>query len=151
MQNRPDSDILHEFSRICHAHQLKITPQRIAIFKQLSHLGTHPTADAVFQLVKSEYPNISFDTVNRTLLTFAKIGIVDVVETFGGARRYDPNLARHHHLHCSKCGRVFDIYNQSYDNLAVPEKILEQFQITDKRVILKGVCKACRKKIHQSS
>jgi hypothetical protein len=38
-------------------------------FQELENLITHPAAEAVYQIVEKEYPNISFDTVNRTLLT----------------------------------------------------------------------------------
>ncbi len=107
-------------------------------------MDTHPTADAIYQIVKGEYPNISFDTVNRTLLTFAEIGIVDIVEIFGGAKRFDSKVTTHHHLHCIRCGNVFDFYCRAYDNLKVPEEVCEQFQVVSKRVVLKGVCKTCR-------
>ncbi len=144
MQKVARKDKIHEFVGFCQAHQLKVTPQRMAIFNQLLNLDSHPTADAVYQIVRKKYPNISFDTVNRTLLTFSKIDIVDVVEIFGGAKRFDPNLKNHHHLHCNQCGKVFDFYSRAYDNLKVPEELHAQFQVTSKRVVLKGLCNECR-------
>jgi Fur family peroxide stress response transcriptional regulator len=134
------------FLQTCHKHGLKITPQRVAIFQELLISTTHPTADAIYQIVKKEYPNISFDTVNRTLQTFAEIGIVDVVEIFGGAKRFDPNVTNHHHLHCTQCGKIIDFKNRSYDDLEVPEEVRENFKVISKRVVLKGICKTCLKK-----
>ena len=145
MQEKNSAEKIDDFLKICQKNHLKITPQRVAIYKELLKLDTHPTADAVYNIVKREYPNISFDTVNRTLLTFAEIGFVDVVETFGGAKRFDPKVTIHHHLHCIRCGKVFDFYNRAYDNLAVPEDVHEQFEVISKRVVLKGICKTCRK------
>ncbi|MEZ4550746.1 MAG: transcriptional repressor [Desulfobacterales bacterium] len=87
---------------------------------------------------------ISFDTVNRTLLTFAEIGIVDLAEGHGTPRRFDTNLVPHHHFFCIKCGRLTDFICKAYDNLEIPEKIKENFTITSKRVVLKGICDACR-------
>lgn len=145
MQRDNRTDNVQEFKEICHKHHLKITPQRVSIYRELLNLDTHPTADAVYQIAKKEYPNISFDTVNRTLLTFAEIGIVDVLEIFGGAKRFDPNLKSHHHLHCTQCGKVLDFYNEEYDNLHVPEAVHRQFQVISKRVVLKGICKECSK------
>ena len=133
------------FLDICQQHQLKVTPQRVAIYQELLKSDTHPTADSIYQVVKREYPNISYDTVNRTLLTFAKIGVVDVVETFGGAKRFDPNVANHHHLHCTQCNKIIDFQNQVYDNLKIPEGISDNFQVISKRVVLKGLCKTCLK------
>jgi Fur family peroxide stress response transcriptional regulator len=144
MRKKSAADRLQEFSQICHKHHLKITPQRVAIYQELLNSDAHPTADAVYQIVKGEYPNISYDTVNRTLLTFAEIGIVDVVETFGGAKRFDPNVTDHHHLHCTRCGKIFDFVHRAYDHLEVPPEVRDQFKVTSKRVVLKGICKACR-------
>jgi len=46
----------------------------------------------VYQEVKKEFPNISFDTVNRTLLVLLGKGLVKMVESGYGPRRlYVPN------------------------------------------------------------
>jgi Fur family peroxide stress response transcriptional regulator len=144
MQKRNPAFDRDKFKRVCREHRLKITPQRVAIYKELVKSETHPTTDTIYQIVKKEYPHISFDTVNRTLLTYAETGIVDVVEIFGGAKRFDPNINNHHHLHCTQCGKVFDFYSRAYDNLKVPDELQAQFQVTGKRVVLKGLCRECQ-------
>jgi len=149
MQKENGEDKFHEFIQICQRHRLKITPQRVAIYQHLLGLDTHPTADAVYQIVKKEYPNISFDTVNRTLLTFAEIGVVDIVEIFSGAKRFDTDVTVHHHLHCLQCGKVYDFHSAIYDNLSVPEGVQEQFRVLSKRVVLKGFCRTCQNENHQ--
>jgi Fur family peroxide stress response transcriptional regulator len=123
MEKNTRQDQAKTFSEIFQHHQLKVTPQRVTILQALINSSTHPTADAVFQVARKEFPHISFDTVNRTLLTFAKIGIVDVVEVFGGAKRFDPNMARHHHLHCVQCGEIIDFQSRAYDDLIVPDDV----------------------------
>jgi Fur family peroxide stress response transcriptional regulator len=97
----------------------------------------------VFRAVKKKFPNISFDTVNRTLLTFADIGVVDVVETFGGPKRFDPDTSNHHHLHCVACGRIIDFDDEGYARLEVPKAIATTFKVISRRVILKGFCDTC--------
>jgi Fur family peroxide stress response transcriptional regulator len=134
---------VQEFIAACRQHQLKVTPQRVAIYRALIQSDQHPTADMMFQTVRNEYPNISFDTVNRTLLTFAGIGLVDVVEVFGGPKRFDPDVADHHHLHCTGCGRIIDFRNERYAHLEVPAEIARKFTVISKRVVLKGLCEAC--------
>ena len=60
-------------------------------------------------VLRNSLQNLSqhfFDTVNRTLLSFAHMGILDIVEGYGYPKRFDPNLARHHHFHCLKCHRI---------------------------------------------
>jgi Fur family peroxide stress response transcriptional regulator len=132
------------FTEKCKAYHLKVTPQRTAIFNILAETGNHPSADEIFKKVHTEFPNISFDTINRTLLTFAEIGIVDLAEGHGTPRRFDTNLAPHHHFFCIKCGKIKDFNCKACDALAVPKEIRENFTITSKRMILKGICDECR-------
>ncbi len=128
------------FIETCRSRQLKITPQRVAIFRLLIQSKQHPTADLVFRAVQKKFPNISFDTVNRTLLTFTDIGVVDVVETFGGPKRFDPDIENHHHLHCMACGRIIDFDYAGYARLEVPQAIATTFTVISKRVVLKSFC-----------
>lgn len=107
MQNTAIDHRVQQFIETCRHHQLKITPQRVGIYRALIHSNQHPTADLMFRTVKEDFPNISFDTVNRTLLTFAGIGVVDVVEVFGGPKRFDPDITDHHHLHCLRQNHRF--------------------------------------------
>jgi Fur family transcriptional regulator, peroxide stress response regulator len=146
MQNKEMNRRVQLFIETCRRHQLKITPQRVAIYRVLIQSKQHPTTDLVFRAVKKEFPNISFDTVNRTLLTFADIGVVDVVEAFGGPKRFDPDTTAHHHLHCMACGRIIDFEYEGYARLDVPKAIASTFKVISRRVVLKGLCEACSPK-----
>ncbi|MGB6338723.1 MAG: transcriptional repressor [Candidatus Aminicenantaceae bacterium] len=130
---------------MCKEHGLKITPQRCAIYKEIYGVDDHPSAEDVYKSIHKEYPNISYDTVNRTLLTFADVGLVDILKGQSGPRRFDPNTDSHHHIYCVDCGEVFDFYNEEYDNLEIPSDIQHKYDIIGKRVVLKGVCKKCKK------
>ena len=143
MQGEGKNTLLKNFAETCKAHHLKVTPQRMAIYRELLGSTDHPTVDAMFQTVKKEYPNISYDTVSRTMLTFAEIGMVDLVEVYGGAKRFDPNVTNHHHLHCVSCGKILDFHNDEYNNLVIPDEIRQGFKIFASRVLLKGFCEQC--------
>ncbi|MBN1347876.1 transcriptional repressor [candidate division KSB1 bacterium] len=144
MQKTPSKNWFEEFTVKCRRYNLKVTPQRIAIYREIIVSKMHPTADEIYRSVKNEYPNISFDTVNRTLLTFAQIRIIDIVESYSGARRFDPNTEDHHHLHCIKCGKIMDFIHEKYDSLEMPECLPENFRIINRRVVLNGICRRCQ-------
>ena len=132
------------FHNKCKQYHLKVTPQRSAIFNILSETDNHPSADEIFKKIQQKFPHISFDTVNRTLLTFAEIGIIDLAEGHGTPRRFDTNLQPHHHFFCVKCGQLTDFDCKACDNLKIPEKIRSKFLINSQRVVLKGLCDLCR-------
>jgi Fur family peroxide stress response transcriptional regulator len=137
---------LVNFRKECKKHNLKITPQRIAIYKKLLQSCDHPTADQIFQTLKGDFSNISYDTVNRTLLSLADIGLIDVVKSPGGPRRFDPNTAGHHHLHCVRCGKISDFQSEACDKIKIPNTIDNGFTVLSTRVVINGICKDCLKK-----
>jgi Fur family transcriptional regulator, peroxide stress response regulator len=131
----------------CKKHNLKITPQREAIYKVLVTDKTHPTADSIWKKVKKTCPNISLDTVNRTLISFSELGIIDTIICSGQGKKYDPNAKAHHHLKCIKCGEITDFYNSTYDSLSIPKDVIKEFTVLKKKVVLTGVCSKCKKRI----
>jgi len=50
MQKNDRAGKIREFSRICQAHHLKVTPQRVAIYQEVLNSDTPPTADNIYQI-----------------------------------------------------------------------------------------------------
>jgi len=134
------------FQARCREAGLKVTPQRMAVYKVLIESKQHPSADMVFRKVREVIPNISLDTVNRTLLTLAEIGAASIVEGSGDVKRFDGRLETHQHFKCIKCRRIFDFHYKPFDNIAVPKNISRRFVVLKKTVYLEGICDLCAKK-----
>ncbi|NWF76128.1 MAG: transcriptional repressor [Nitrospirae bacterium] len=132
-----------EFFNRSRENGLKITPQRTAIYQEFLKAKNHPSADTIYKRIRKKIPNISFDTVNRTLLTFSRIGIANIVEGYGQSKRYDPDIETHHHFRCIKCNIIIDFHNKEYDNLTIPKDIKKQFKVVNKKVVLEGLCPKC--------
>ena len=146
MGSSPDKTKMDIFYRKSKEHGLKITPQRTAIYQELLKAKDHPSADIIYKKILKTIPNISFDTVNRTLLTFSKIGITNIVEGYGQPKRYDPDINTHHHFRCIQCNSIMDFYDKNYDNIAVPEEINKQCTVISRKVVLEGLCSKCRRR-----
>lgn len=132
------------FQEYCRRHHFKITPQRVSIYKELMSSDEHPSALKIFRKIRIFYPNISLGTVNTTLLTFAKIGLIKIVESSGDPKRFDSKLTNHHHFRCLKCGKIVDFCNQEYDALKIPNTLKKKFIVLDKIVHLQGLCDKCK-------
>src|SRR4030042_6559969 len=147
METRLEANTMMEiFYRRSKEHGLKITPQRTAIYQELLKAKDHPSADMIYKKIAKKIPNISFDTVNRTLLTFSKIGITNIVEGYGQPKRYDPDMDTHHHFRCIQCNSIIDFHNKNYDKIDFPEKLQQQFAVFSKKVVLEGLCDLCKKR-----
>lgn len=145
MLRKTKKENLDVFRQKCKAHNLSMTPQRLAIYEVLIGAKDHPRTEDVFDQVKQTFPDISLDTVYRTLNTFSEIGIVHIVEGYGEAKRYDPDTESHHHFRCLRCGRLIDFRQKSFDNLKIPAIIRSQATVSTVKVILEGLCDQCRK------
>lgn len=144
MQNKARNEDLAFFCDYCHKHGLKITPQRIAVYNELAKARNHPSTEVMYRAVRRRHPNISYDTVNRTLQTFVDIGLVSLVEGIGGVRRFDPDRELHHHFHCRVCGRIFDFHYEEFDVLEIPDHIRDVVSVESKQAVLSGICRRCR-------
>jgi len=127
----------------CRETGLKITPQRMAVYKVLIESTEHPSAEVVFRQVRKTFPSISLDTVNRTLLTLSDIGAAFVVEGSGDAKRFDANLKNHQHFKCLKCKRIMDFHHEAFDAIDIPENLVPGYTVLKKTVYLEGYCDLC--------
>ncbi len=134
---------LHTFQAQCHAVGLKVTPQRMAVYKALVESEEHPSAEVVFRRLRRTFPSISLDTDNRTLLTHSAMGAAFVVEGSGDAKRFDANLGVHQHFKCLRCRRIIDFHHEPFDEIEVPENLAGRFTVLRKTVYLEGLCDRC--------
>ena len=146
MKDKRVNNLSDSFYKKCEESGLRITPQRKMIYDELIKAKDHPSADALYRRVRKDLPNISFDTVYRTLLSFTQLGIATLVEGSGEQKRFEPNLHQHHHFRCIKCHTIFDFENKAYDEIPVPTQACKYGTIINKRVVLEGICSKCRKK-----
>ena len=123
----------------------KLTPQRIAILKWLDGNTGHPTAEDIFTQIKKEYPTVSFATVYNTLQALKEKGEILEVTIDYEKRHYDPNIAPHHHIICTECNKISDVFKDYSDSLMLPNEILKEFKTIRNHIDFYGICKECQK------
>ncbi|MHC4174330.1 MAG: Fur family transcriptional regulator [Planctomycetota bacterium] len=131
------------FINLCRKKGLKVTPQRVTVYRELVGTNKHPSAEKLHSKVKKRFPSISLDTVNRTLLTLAEIGAAFVVEGSGDFKRFDANLCDHQHFKCVKCRKIIDFHHEPFDGIKLPQEIEQKYKVLRKTVYLEGICDSC--------
>jgi Fe2+ or Zn2+ uptake regulation protein len=122
---------------------LKVTPQRICIFEVLSGVETHPSAEAVYAEARTRMPTMSLKTVYQTLNDLADMGEIQQLDMGTGASRFDPNIDAHHHLVCTSCGKVRDLY-ADFSSVTVPPGAAQGFALGTPEVVFRGLCDSCQ-------
>lgn len=125
---------------------LKMTPQRIAIVRLFAVDESHPTAQALFERLRPEFPSMSFATVYNTLDALANAGLSGTIR-LGNAARFDPNTLPHHHAVCDGCGAVRDLPARSLASSSAARRRIARvapgFQVRAVERIYRGLCPAC--------
>jgi Fur family peroxide stress response transcriptional regulator len=119
---------------------VRLTHQRLEIFRELAGSEEHPDALTVFRSVQGRVPTVSLDTVYRTLWKLHDLGLVSTLGADRDRARFDANLDRHHHFVCVECGAVRDFESDSFDGLRVPETVKALGSVVDTRVEVRGLC-----------
>ncbi len=141
---------LKKFEQLCRENGIKITHQRMEIFREIASSSDHPSVEQMYNNLKPKLPMISLDTLYRTLSTFETIGIISKVSVSDNRGRFDSNLVPHHHLVCTKCKGILDFYWPTLDKIKVPSETKKWGKILAKQVELRGICADCLKRDQKS-
>lgn len=134
---------MKHFEAVCRDEGVKLTHQRIEIFREVAQTGDHPDADQVFQRVRNRMPTVSLDTVYRTLWLLNDLGLVVTLGSSRERTRFDANLNSHHHFVCEQCGYTRDFYSNEFDNIKPPDSIGSYGKAETTHVEVRGVCLEC--------
>jgi Fur family ferric uptake transcriptional regulator len=110
---------------------------------------SHPTASEIFNAVRVQYPKVSLGTVYRNLEVLAAEGLIQRLNSPGAEARFDGNVACHHHLHCSACGRVDDLMLFSRNLLEDLPDDPHGYKVTTYNFEVIGLCPSCQEKYHR--
>ncbi len=134
------------FETVCRAKGIKITHQRMEIFREVAQSGDHPDADQVYQRVRGRLSTVSLDTVYRTLWLLKDLNLIVTLSQGYERTRFDANLDEHHHFVCSRCGFTRDFYSDDLDTLSLPAKVDSYGRSESAHVEVRGICRQCLKK-----
>ena len=126
----------------------RLTPQRETVLSVLHQMDDMTTAEDIYDRVHIKFKSLDLSTVYRTLDLLVDLGLVVVLDTGEGQRRYElvGVHGMHHHLHCRVCGNVtpadkeavqpmIDALRQQYGFVAQPGSLT-----------ITGLCEECAEK-----
>ncbi len=95
-------------------------------------------------MAQARLPEISLATVYNTLNELVSMGEVLEVSAGVGPKRYDPNARKpHHHLVCTNCGTLRDVFPPAGSTLELAPDARHGFLVTGVDIVFQGVCPDC--------
>ncbi|MEG2353078.1 MAG: Fur family transcriptional regulator [Clostridium sp.] len=122
---------------------LKLTPQRIAVYKALQSTKSHPSAESIYKSLQEEYPTMSLATVYKALKTLVEVDLIQELNVGEGNFRYDANVYPHSHIKCCTCNKVEDIDCKIFEALNTEAEKQTKYKVLSNQIYFYGVCEDC--------
>lgn len=123
---------------------LKVTPQRLAIFQMLSNTVEHPSAETIYKALETTHPTMSLATVYKTLDALKKASLIQELNVGEDCFRYDARTHSHPHLICVSCCKVVDMDSIYLNDIRERVEKNSDFYILDEKIYFYGVCPNCK-------
>jgi Fur family transcriptional regulator, peroxide stress response regulator len=142
---------LERFKSAAKGAGVKLTHQRLVIFRAVASSVEHPSAETVYNAVRRTMPTVSLDTVYRTLWLLMDLGLLTTLGPRQDSVRFDANLAHHHHYLCVRCGLVRDFESTELNALPIPDSLSRFGQVVSAHVEVRGVCAECARELAEAA
>lgn len=135
---------MNNITTIFKEKKLKLTPQRIAVYKYLQSTKEHPSAEVIYKALQPTYPTMSLATIYKALKTLVEVELIIELNVGEGSFRYDGNMDPHPHIQCVSCGKVDDIEGISFSNVIEDVKQHTSFEVLASKIYFYGICTNCK-------
>jgi Fur family ferric uptake transcriptional regulator len=122
----------------------RVTAQRLMVLDAVCEIKAHATIAEIQNKVHFFDPSIDRSTIYRALEVLTQVGLVTETDLGHGKVYVIAGEAKHHHLQCKTCGKVFSIPEQALQNFIQEVQDNYGFQILADHLVLTGTCQDCQ-------
>jgi Fur family ferric uptake transcriptional regulator len=142
-----DQPVIDRFRAWLAEQQIPLTPQRLAIAEQLLDSERNLSAEELIEGLAARGVKVGTATVYRTIDVLLESGFVVERDRGEGFRRFEPNrgLPHHEQLLCTACGRVEEFRDAALERLTHRVADAHGFIRERHRLVIYGMCDACRR------
>lgn len=135
---------MEQLAALLKSKQLKVTPQRLAIFGVLYNTVEHPSAETIYRALQATHPTMSLATVYKTLDTLKKADLIQELNVGEDSFRYDANIDSHPHMICTQCHQVSDLHTDVLNDIMTRAQAVTDFEIETEKIFFYGKCSSCK-------
>ncbi|WP_031347870.1 Fur family transcriptional regulator [Sulfurimonas hongkongensis] len=132
---------MNNFTDELRRHNLKATPQRLAISSALHNYG-HVNIDNLYEMMLSKFASISLATIYKNINIMLDNSYIQEIKIPQNKTVYELTKSSHSHLVCTECKMVEDI-ELDIDSIVSKLNLDGRFQISKTDLVVSGVCKSC--------
>lgn len=138
-------DAQNIFVNYLQKNDLKNTPERMIILKEVLKLEDHFEAENLLDHIKSFNLKVSRASIYRTLDHLVQCGLVKKINFDSTCSYYENvvNKSGHDHFICSVCGKIIEFYNNKIEKIHDSLIKNHNVEINDYSHQIYGKCKNC--------
>ena len=134
--------VMTNYAQTLREHNLKVTPQRLAITDVLYMKG-HSNIDSLYESMLKKFDSISLATIYKNINLMLENTFIEEVKIPNAKSVYELKKSSHSHLVCKSCACVEDI-GVSLENVFLPTPIESGFVVESSSLIFSGTCHNCQ-------
>ncbi|MGD2085516.1 MAG: Fur family transcriptional regulator [Candidatus Aminicenantes bacterium] len=140
----------HLFKRL-REHGVRPTAARRLVLALLNEKNDHLSTEGIITALRDNGFTVSVATLYQNLNKLVEVGLLARIKGPDDLMRFDANLAPHHHLVCTKCGKIVDVRNNEEQLLQKSPldyqtgATLSEWHIDYIKIEFNGTCPDCRK------
>lgn len=127
---------------------IKITPQRLAIIKELLSEESPVTSDYLHRKILNDFPTITQTTIDNNMKIFEKCNVVRRVITNSQTLKYEMTDLPFYkcEVSCIRCGIYLDFSDKGKGLINYFDDILTGFNPLNLNLKIQGLCAECEEK-----
>lgn len=149
LKKRPKKmqEALDSFKQYLKLNNLKLTQQRLLIFKVFMSDEGQVSPEELLAGVQEVDETISRSTVYRTVKHLHHAGVARCIHRSNGVTCYEPMGDQSSQLVCERCGKTIPIRNPYFECLQQETARQQGFTLFRYRNIIYGLCNECSEQI----
>jgi len=123
--------------------RLRYSKHREMIYEYILSSQEHPSAQMVYDALRSEIQGLSLGTVYRNLRFLEDLGKIRRIASYHGIERYDAYCNDHVHFQCQDCGYIENVPEVDIEKIRAAVSLGSGCQLLRLNLTLTGLCPQC--------
>lgn len=133
---------MNNYTDLLRRHNLKATPQRLAITDILQTHG-HVSIELLYEIMLEKFNSISLATIYKNINIMLENAFVQEVKIPNTKSVFELTKEAHSHLVCEVCGSIQDI-RVDLSQIVKTQTNFQGFEVHTASVIFTGACHNCK-------
>ncbi len=146
MSKKSELQVFREYLK---RHQLRYTPEREAIIREIFSIHDHFDVDSLYLSMRQKGMHVSKASIYRLIPLLIESNLIQEVFFEDGHMHYEHIYGHSHHCHlrCVECKKIEEFQDARLEEIEIDLADRFGFKIIDHKLEVRGVCPECMERL----